>query len=1686
MSQPTRISPLAIDLGAANTGVYSAHYQAGCKLEEIQEQTGKVYQLEKSSYTLLMQDRTAKRHQRRGFDRRQMAKRLFRLIWERHFNLDWDKDTRSTIGFLLNRRGFSFLDEEYDKEILSDFPQDALKELPEDLQPELKKYRNENDSYDLDRALTEWSGQDRKIAKQFGEIKKEPDCIRKRQVVIERTKKLRAYCSRRIQKEAITESDKAKVKPAGLSKWIVDEWRQKDVKGLEGISTPDDIDMVDYLNKQGPEQAQAILNSIPDYRTEETEIKNSLWNFKVNFKEKNFDLEKARETGKPDERFFDDDHDRNPNIKTHLHHLAFALYKIKTELESGHRHRSKYFMEVEQVLENTNHTHGYLKAFCRQLQSGGFEGLTTAKLTWLIGHLSNLELKPLRKYFNDKRHKKSDFWEEKRLEKFFERWILREWRVGEKDRDKAEGKDFSYKQLRQKWKCRQGSVIDFWLETDPRFTIPPYQDNNNRHPPRCQSLILNPACLDSKYPQWCDWLKQLGDIPSVKDYLDDFESRLKKLKSGKGKSYFDDSGKGDFKNDSQRRSLAALDARLLQFILDRVKATDSLKLNEIYSQAKGYKQNNRDEKDPQEFRKALERAINTSVLPDGLKTQRNYTNDAIFEQGTFLHLVCRYYKQRQRAKDGRLFIHPEYRFRKGRGYEKTGRFDDANCLMTYCNHKPRQKKYQSLADLAGVLQLSPQKLREVVNCQDGQTEDENLILWILRNERIKPNCERADKEQKARRGRLKLDIRAVYGLIYHKRTNESPSSAEIKKILKESRVRDATKLHSFCERAKKLCLGLTKDLYDEKAQKRRGEDLERNPAAAVYLLAQIYNIAFTERSGNTSTCAVCSADNAQRMQIVDDQTGNVTAKAQRLPAIATRLIDGAVMRMARIVGGAIADDKWASIECELENGQPVHVPIITESNRFEFEPSKEEIVEGQRKNPRQGKALERTDDPAPFDQKEQRIKGAGHNICPYTGESVTENNGEIDHIIPRASSWGTLNDEANLICASRQGNKTKGNAEYSLSNLDGTYKRKQFGSKDDGEIEEWIIDQIGDGSDENFKFGPYRSFINLNEDEQRAFRHALYLVDNPCLRRKVIGAINNRNRALVNGTQRYFAEVLANQLYKKAKRIDKAHLLTFDYFGVEARSSSRGDGIYDLRKDYEKAAGNDIARFAKESGKAQDAYSHLIDAQLAFAVAADAHRDEGSLKLELDNAGLWPVDKETGEIVYESTIFKAIRVEPDDMRQETLDRRKPSERFSSHRSFTRDTFYAGHYLPVLLKEENNQVSARIGFDWKNSFELRDTPKSLQNLNGLLKEGLCRGMENQEIVCISSFRDLYEKLTAQNRFMQQVKKSGYCYLSINKKKLHECLLRDHNTKNGQPSSDLFDFCYKTLGYRTEKETISKREDLDCVINKDENFQIKKEKETISLPSKKEWIDCRKKWQAAEKTGQAFEEFLRSYFKSQQQHAHQKAGKVFSMPVVSKQGKFLIGRKSWDGKRTAQILNDSNSTGTNNKPAIPCRLADGSLSKKLAVWAQSENVVKLSGDEYQDGEIIDPSDWYCVDGEKIPLPLPEAIDGLWYRIDDSTRPSIKIRLAQDGEKLTANPLEHAICKYNKPKKDFCNEINEIFEKKIKPAKKGKVFVYKGGQYNSVMKTAFKTARCDNDSPQGEPLVYKPQKPTQNGEN
>ena len=177
-----------------------------------------------------MAKRTASRHQRRGYDRRRMAKRLFRLIWEKHFNLPWSKEVQQTVSFLLNRRGFSFLTEEYDADVLSSFPKEAYKELPEELRKDVEA---NGEVYDFSSAIDEWIQDQGVLEKKYRAIT-EPSRIKRNLLVINRSKTLKEYCGKRSTGKTIEEKRKRPIL-GRLSRRILEEWKSAGVKGLETV-----------------------------------------------------------------------------------------------------------------------------------------------------------------------------------------------------------------------------------------------------------------------------------------------------------------------------------------------------------------------------------------------------------------------------------------------------------------------------------------------------------------------------------------------------------------------------------------------------------------------------------------------------------------------------------------------------------------------------------------------------------------------------------------------------------------------------------------------------------------------------------------------------------------------------------------------------------------------------------------------------------------------------------------------------------------------------------------------------------------------------------------------------------------------------------------------------------------------------------------------------------------------------------------------------------------------------------------------------------------------------------------------------------------------------------------------------------------------------------------------------------
>lgn len=1221
------ISPIAIDLGAKNTGVYYAHYKKGAYFKDIKKR-GEVLTYG-NNYTPLLESRTSNRHVSRGYKRKKLAKRLLKIILKKYFNFPVD-DHLQALGFLMNRRGFSFLEENYSEEYLNKLPDEVWQILSKMVQGmgisrqniagQLMQFATNKPE-----KITELFKKNQNI-KEYKKFNKTAKKIKSKIVYFDYIEKISKACkiianNEIIKDNVVKKSSKDKKKLSETSNWIIDRLNKENNLVLKINKKNYHTDLTKEISQNNYEQ---IKQKLPDFEAERKKVKQqqsknnkSIWDFNYSQFEFNTSNEKGLEENK---------------TKTHLHHFYYAVYKINDEIMSGGRHRSKFFDEIKKDLERFNnddfltneHNPKYLKEFILAIREN--KELNIDKLHKLICHISNFELKPLHKYFNnstpieykklskhekqeyEKRkqenkeyteleylqekypenyhsHKKSeggDKFNNKKLSRIASIWFMKHWIVTEKDgKDKKE----NYKELRKNWSNHKdkNNIIDFWLDIDPILTIPPYSKMFNRKPPKCQSLLLNIDYLNKHYPNWQDWLKKLGSD-------EDYKNKLKSLRSSKDNKLLD----------SEQIKL-----RQLQFILDTAKNQDNYKLNEIWSIHHWLQKPAT--KNQYKLQKKLADAIKESTLSNYLKQDLEFN-----QQGSFGHFLNKYYQTRRKARDGRYFLIQE----------KKEKWLTDGKLLTLCSHKPRQKKYQWQIDLAAILGVNVDSLK-------GKIGD-NPEDYFKDIKGFKSNCEEAAKAQKDYRGWLKPKI-------YNELLNKPKGTL--------------AKLANRCDELKD-------ELKDELIKKTNIKELladkqvnEFNKKIAlVYKFAQIHNIVFKDRTGFSKTCPVCSTDNAFRMQ--ENENGAI---ASRLSALSIRLIDGVVMRICDAIARKVAVTKWHKIKDDLAQGKEIRISLILEQNSFEFEPSLKEI---------KGKKVDEVTD-------DRTGLYNGQKVSAYSGEPLG-NDGELDHIIPRTSKYGILNDKANLIYISKGDNQKKNNDTKFLNDLHNNYKKEIFGDKSDDEIKVFIYNELdiynelegkkdnGDSKtskdinkeDERFNFGKYLSFINLSENQQKAFRHALFLEDSDPLKQKVINSLQNRNRAIVNGTQRYLAQCIADKIHRIARKIDHknkgktnyANRLEFDYFEYTAKWDDL-KSTYNLRKKY------GIDKLNK-----QPLYSHLTDAQLAFLIAADDHKNDGSMGITFaENQTVWQneVNKETGEVL-PSKLFNIIDIGEDNLKEINL------------------------------------------------------------------------------------------------------------------------------------------------------------------------------------------------------------------------------------------------------------------------------------------------------------------------------------------------------------------------------------------------------------------------------------------------
>lgn len=471
---------------------------------------------------------------------------------------------------------------------------------------------------------------------------------------------------------------------------------------------------------------------------------------------------------------------------------------------------------------------------------------------------------------------------------------------------------------------------------------------------------------------------------------------------------------------------------------------------------------------------------------------------------------------------------------------RTGIWTKDDDMLKKCDHNPPYKNNQIHNLVAGILgvKIDAEKFKEFEN-----------ELWNAKfgNKKLSSYCKNIEELRKSHGNLFKSYVEELFSEEKKEFTKEE---------LKEKKLLDEKVLNEWVKK-----IG---DFFDI-------EEKYRTRFNNHFSMAQLHTIIDTKRSGFNSTCRWCSAENQYRASTnieVNSETGEVitNANCQRLPADTQRPFSGKIERYIDKLGYEIAKIKAKEIQ-NIED-EKIDLKIILEQNKFEYE---ESIRSAKIKNAnaKAKKSLEESSKKykKSLENREGRIKAFSNGVCPYCGESLGED-GEIDHILPRSHTlkkYGTVfNSEGNLLYVHQECNQAK---------LEKIYKLADIKTKID---QSWIENQIA-------SIKAYKTFSILTQDQQKAFKYALFLDNNSEAYQKVVGWLRTDQSSRVNGTQKY----LAKKIQEKLKMMLPNKEFDFEFILADAND------VHDLRiKKYQ------LPQKPKDSK--QEACSHAIDAVMSL------------------------------------------------------------------------------------------------------------------------------------------------------------------------------------------------------------------------------------------------------------------------------------------------------------------------------------------------------------------------------------------------------------------------------------------------------------------------------------------------------
>lgn len=985
--------------------------------------------------------------------------------------------------------------------------------------------------------------------------------------------------------------------------------------------------------------------------------------------------------------------------------------KFETEQRNGARHRTKYFEEITEDFKRKTKLVECLKKHKIEEQ----------RFLNLIQNISNLQIKLLRAYFNDKKMKEKEIWDPARLHIHIARWI-RAWHVDPKDSEKQASRR-NLLSLLENGKLRiiknnstyspSLHIISFLEEVDPKDTIPPYEDQNNRRPPKCQNLWLDSKILDKYFPGWDHSLWKLIKKEENGPFGQLLTSNFQVSETSEGISLTK-----LVQNYNRAHSNQKLDVRavILQRFLDRSAKLDpwSLRL-----QGKAKKEieifGSLSKTDLQKAAEAYEKT--KEVLGESDANQ-------------FLKLADRYYLEVADIKKG-MWTPPDPE-RRHKEIPKSIAHEENEDISLFhkCDTKTGSKQ-KNLSNLVG----------NILNVKFSLDSFQNFLsLWT----------EKFD-------GRSSLNSLAKS--IEETRSSQNEFVIEysifLKKIKKREQIDKKDEIYKVYQNTIKSSERLEQLLKEKLGFQNASKSYFGNP----YSIAQLYNLISVDRAGFSKVCKSCQEENHWRSTLIDTDRGH-QAWASKQVADTGRLFDGQLAMLLDRLALEIFKLKKAEIVKYISDNKllkidKVEIPLLIEENSFNFRYELAELKAlSKKKKDQLKKSVE--DFETRLNSKQDRIKAASRELCPYTGKKISK--GEIDHILPRSltqKQFGTVfNAEANLIYASREGNQSKGSREYGLNDLDDKYLNKIFGTKDIGLIQKIISETIDRLDIESSTTRIV--FDRLSPNEQDCLRHALFIKS---LRSKVFELLSGQLKARVNGTQLYLAKSIRNLFRENQDFTTRSLTIKVPSFSFyEPRAV---DLPYMRRELAEK-----FPNLGKQNP--QPTGSHIVDAAMVLAYAVET--DSGNLSFGSKDKSEGFDSESLSRFLPSNIQFLSIKSKD-----------KTDSKYPYKKPLFKDGVFGERFLPILITGKG----IRIGYTLENSLEINSG--NSEEFFNVLKPFLLfkrKPIENN-----------YQTLVA----FAQKDKRGYIVLPVNKPKALESIslrLKDSHTS-----------ILKSISYAVSRESIS---------------------------------------------------------------------------------------------------------------------------------------------------------------------------------------------------------------------------------------------------------------------------------------